>query len=157
MATMDEIVKDLYDIGDSVQYTFDYGQHISSNNYNLNTDGGWTTTTTTITTTDNTGGYVTYPYNSPYSGSTITIPNSGWSTNVTYPVVLQPGEEAWPSVKDALGVVFINGDLIKLKTKNGKEVIIGKLSDNDKTEIIPLEAIAAKKKLLEGSNEEGNV
>lgn len=153
MATVDSIVKDLYDIGDKIQYTFNYTSG-SSDDYKINTsNAGWTTTTATITTTDNTG-IINIPYNNPYSsGGTITIPGT-WTTISTYPVILQPGEEAWPIVKDALGIVFIDGNLIKLKTKNGKEVVIGKLTDDD-IETIPLEVIAAKKRLLEGSTEEG--
>lgn len=157
MVITDEMIKELYDIGDKIQYTFNYEpEHISSNDYKLENSGGWTTTTTTITT-DNTGNVINYPYNSPYSNGTITLPaNGGWSTTISYPAILQPGEEAWPTVKDALGIVFVDDNLIKLKTKNGKEVVIGKLTDND-IETIPLEVIAAKKKLLEGSSEEGNI
>ena len=156
MVITDEMIKELYDVGDKMQYTFNYEpEHISSSDYKLENSGGWTTATAT---TDNTSNIIiNYPYNGPYSNGTITLPaNGGLSTIVSYPVILQPGEEAWPIVKNTLGVVFIDGNLIKLKTKNGKEVVIGKLTDDD-IETIPLEVIAAKKKLLEGSSEERNV
>jgi len=137
---INDMIRDLYNISDEIQYSPSY----TSDKIN---DSGWTTATT-ITTAGNTGGIYNIPANNTYTTS------SGWTTISTYPVILQPGEEAWPIVEDALGIVFIDGNLIKLKTKNGKEVVIGKLTDDD-TEIIPLEVIAAKKKLLEGSKEEG--
>lgn len=151
MTTIDSIVKELYDIGENTQYTCDLNQSISSDDYRITTDNSGWSTIATITTAGTTGSIVNIPYNGHYVG------NGTWTTTIaTYPVVLQPGEEAWPIIKDALGIVFIDGNLIKLKTKNGKEVVVGKLTDDD-VETIPLEVIAAKKKLLEGSNEEGNV
>lgn len=50
-----------------------------------------------------------------------------------------PGEE--------LGMVYIEGDEIKLKTRIGKVVTIGRLDDSE--DFLPIEVIAAKKKLLE--------
>ena len=74
--------------------------------------------------------------------------NTGGTYTISYP----DSVDVWPQVEDALGIVFIDGDEIKLKTKNGKEVVIARLDDKD--DFIPIEVIAAKKKLLEGTREE---
>ena len=91
------------------------------------------------------GIWITSPYNQPANGGWGQAGGGTWTV---------PGIEYWPQVKDGIGIVFVDGDLIKLKTKNGKEVVIGKLSESEE-EVIPLEAIIAKKRLLEGTKEEG--
>jgi len=99
------------------------------------------------------------PYNTPINNGgwvstpamPITVPGTGgtWGTGTW----ISPGIEYWPYVKDGIGIVFVDGELIKMKTKNGKEVIIGKLGESYE-EVIPLEVIIAKKRLLEGTKEE---
>ena len=68
---------------------------------------------------------------------TIKVTDYTYSPTDRYPI--SPGEE--------LGVVYIEGDEIKLRTPAGKTVTIGRLDDSD--DFLPLEVIAAKKKLLE--------
>jgi len=125
-----------------LQYYFDFGKNSDKSTIFITTDGGnWTTGTTTD------GGNWT-------TGTTIATVSNYWPTGTTITTsnytsdILKPGEEAWPIIKDTLGLVFIDNDLIKLRSKDGKIVVIGKLSDND-VEVIPLEVIAAKNKLLE--------
>jgi len=143
-----DLIKDLYGIDSNKQYSFNYDYSTSANNdYSTSANNDYTSNH--VITTGNSG------WATAQTITTGTIAPGTWTTTIaTYPTTLQIGEEAWPIIKDTLGIVFIDGDLIRLRTKNGKEVIIGKLSDDEKIEIIPLEVIAAKKKLLEGSKEE---
>lgn len=157
---LENIIKDLYDYSSLNKITEKKDKYTITNNSNSSDD--WYTTSTTDNTKINTGsGWSTG--SGGYSSGTVTLPNTigpgttgGWSsgtwTTIAYPGVLGEDEEAWPKVEDALGVVFIDGDEIKLKTKNGKEVVVGRLDDSD--DFIPLEVVAAKKKLLEESNEQ---
>lgn len=112
----------------------------------------WTTTTTDHTEIwprpSTTGGH-THITTNPGQPA-----NGGWtagSWQILYPPQLQEGQEAWPKVDDALGVLFIDGDEIKLKMNNGKEITVGRLDDSD--DFIPIEVVIAKKRLIEEANE----
>lgn len=112
------------------------------------TNSSWVTTTTDGKT------YINMPDGTNSNMNTITInPESYWTTgSVTYtmPQALGDDEEAWPKVDDAIGIVFIQGNEIKLMKKDGEEVVVGRLDDSK--DFTPLEVVAVKMKLTEEEN-----
>lgn len=151
---MEEFIKDLFtiDAETSLDKNMYSGTMSSSNTLAVSTTAGTNGSATwTVYPYPYTSDGTTTPITGGWSGGTITIPSTGgWTTGVRWP---PSDQDFWPKVEDGIGVVFVDGDLIKLKTKNGKEVVIGKLNPDDETEVIPLEVIIAKKKLLEGTKE----
>ena len=141
--------------------SIDCGNTLSYISANNNTSAAtYTTTANNIPLTGawSSGGYtltVTAPTSSSgnYNISTIgttSVPNYNGHVHLgSYGYA--PIGDYWPETKDAVGIIFIDGDEIKMKFKSGKEMVIGKLSENTQ---IPITAIIAKKKLLEGTSEE---
>lgn len=151
---LDDLIRELYEAIEETEnepvvtssstddgyYHIKYNQPVSASSNSIwapNTSGGAWTVPNTIQGGSTTGGN--------------TWTNGSWTT-ITYPPAVGENEEAWPKVDDALGVAFVDGDEIKLKTKNGKEVTIARLDDSE--DFIPIEVIAAKKKLIEEADSE---
>lgn len=81
------------------------------------------------------------------------LPN-GWSSQritIKYPTITTTTTtwpvDRYPVENDELGLVYIEGNEIKLKTLTGKVITVGRLDNSEN--FTPLEVIAAKKKLLE--------
>ncbi len=80
-------------------------------------------------------------------GGMMNIPFSTGNTTYEYPAHRTPGTEEWPIVSDALGIVYIEGDEIKIRMADGKTIVIGRLDDGE--DFVPIEVVAAKKKLID--------
>jgi hypothetical protein len=139
MTNLDDIVKDLYNISDMNLNGILSDDDFNIDSNTLNSSSGWTNGTVT---------YPIYPTTGTGVGWSPVSPTGGWTTTINTGL---PGMEIWPSDKSALGLVYIDDNLIKLRTKNGKEVVIGKLdeSEDEDIEVLPLQVIAVKKQLLE--------
>mgnify|MGYP003562845570 CR=1 FL=1 len=131
--TIDDYIKSLKL---KIDNTYKISTTDGNDHYTYSTDGhtgGWSSGP--IWVTDHT--------HMPYNPGTA---NGTWTSGQAV-TVLPPGMDAWPLKEDALGVVFIDGDEIKIVGRDGREITIGRLDDSD--DFIPIEALAAKKKLLE--------
>ena len=127
---VDDFVKDLYTTACNTDPDKEYESTSTEYTYTTGTGDGVhfypQTTTGDLVWSDHT--ITAYP---SYQLSNTVIAGSYWP--------MTPGEE--------LGVVYIEGDEIKLQTRAGKIVTIARLDDSD--DFLPIEVIAAKKKLIE--------
>lgn len=148
--TLDDFVKDLYtnDKHESIGSIANAATITCSADDRLNTASPWWGINPLTTGNELSGTWITdhtttvYPY--PLQGGSTTDGN--WT--ITYP----ENADRYPEMEDELGIVFIEGDEIKLMTPAGKAITIARLDDSD--DFLPIEVIAAKKKLLEDSEEE---
>ena len=72
---------------------------------------------------------------------TISMPSA------VYPAIRTPNTEEWPALPDTLGLVYIEGNEIKIRMVDDKTIVIGRLDDGE--DFVPIEVIAAKKKLID--------
>ena len=128
----------------NVSFNVFTAQQNRSDNDKLNENSGtWTVTTsdstgewwTDGTTTDHTT--ITYP--------TVTAPDSWTSITTTWPI------DPWQGIEHPVGIIYVEDNKLKLKDKDGNEIIIADLDDDDIS--AKLIAVIAKKKLDEGDPE----
>lgn len=75
----------------------------------------------------------------------------GYSTGTTYSWT-NPEGEVWPEVENAVGIIYVDDDKIKIKTKSAEEIVIADISEGQTEVIVSLMAVIAKKKLEELSD-----
>lgn len=81
------------------------------------------------------------------TGDNLTLSPLDYNKTHVYPAYTLDNTDFWPKVDDAIGIVFIKNDEIKLMKKNGEEIVIGRLDDSD--DFTPLEVVVVKMKLTE--------
>jgi len=117
----------------------------------------WTNTVYTSTVDGNT--ITSAPYTITTSGSsgddyvwtvpkTITPNQPLTTTEIT---TSWPGEEnLFEKIKNSFGVLYIEGDFIKVHTKSGKEITLAKIDEDDQIQIVEkILAVFAKESLIE--------
>lgn len=112
-----------------------------SDNTSANSQGTYTTST------DLTVGSIVNTTN-----GTITTDHVFWNDNQTYSqdtTWYYPPEDGWPEVEGAIGIIYVDDNKIKIKTKSGEDIIIADISEGQTEVTVNLLAVIAKKKLEE--------
>lgn len=112
-----------------------------SSNTSANSQGTYTTSTdltvgSIVNTTD----------------GTITTDHVFWNDNQTVPygtTWYYPPAEGWPEVEGAIGIIYVDDNKIKIKTKSGEDIVIADISEGQTKVTVNLLAVIAKKKLEE--------
>lgn len=79
-----------------------------------------------------------------------TVMESDWTTS--WSSTGFPQVDTYPKLPNALGVIYVDDGVIKCRTPNGDDIILGEMSDGDEKVSINIIATIAKK-LLEQTKE----
>ena len=118
----------------------------TSTSYTYTSDGtGDNWNNGTIWVTDHTITYPNTPVQQPLTTDTVYIP-SVWTV---------PGEneDVYPKLPNALGVIYVEEGVIKCRTPEGKDIVLGNMEDGEDEVSINIIATIAKR-LLEKPSEE---